>query len=116
MVTAANILALTLLIVAGYLLTVRTWHQKRTIEDFIGGFEGQIAGLIDAFASDKETHQTADQRMDALSKRVFILAGIVANKIKQDHRSARDDITRAKTGIFLLVCATIIQVYIVVFG
>lgn len=117
MQTLANITALALLIVAGYLLTVRTWHQKNKFEDLVGGFDNKIDELISLFSSDAVGKKGSDkQRLDELSKRVLILAGIMANKIKQDHRTAKDDIKRSKTGIFLLVGATIIQALIVIFG
>jgi hypothetical protein len=116
METFANIAALILLIGAGYLLTVRTWHQKNKIEDFVGRFDQQIDDLIHQFAPDPEKEQTSDQRIDRLSHHVMVLAGIVANKIKQDHRAAKDDIARAKTGILLLMLATFIQILIVIFG
>lgn len=117
METIANITALALLIIAGYLLTVRTWHQKNKFEDFIGGFDNKIDSLISHFSSDPIGEEESEtQRIDKLSKRVLMLAGIMANKIKQDHRSAKDDIKRAKTGIFLLVGATIIQILIVFYG
>lgn len=112
----ANITALILLIGAGYLLTVRTWHRKNKIEDFVGGFDAKIDALIGEFAFDQKEALTPDLRIDKLSRRVLMLAGIVANKIKQDHRSAKDDMTRAKTGIYLLVLATVIQMLIVIFG
>ena len=112
---SANIIALVLMIVAAYLLTVRTWHRKNEIEHFVGGFDEKIDGLIEQFASERGDDPDADRRLDQLSKRVLVLAGIVANKIKQDHRSATDDIARAKLGIHLLVAATVIQLLIVIF-
>lgn len=116
METAANLLALVLLISAGYLLTVRTWHQKDKFEDFTGGFDKKIDGLISKFESDPPEGGSPEKRIDDLSRRVLILAGIMANKIKQDHRSAKDDINRAKTGIFFLFGATFIQILIIIFG
>lgn len=111
----ANIIALILLIIAGYLLTVRTWHQKKTLEGFYGKFYQKIDLLVEQIADDQEKKLPPEENAKEISDRLLALAGIVANKIKQDHRSATDDIKRAKTGIVLLVLATIIQILTIVF-
>lgn len=111
----ANIVALILLIAAGYFLTVRTWHKKKTLEDFIGKFDKKIDLLVRQIVDDQEKKLSTEQNIQEISDRLLSLAGIVANKIKKDHRSATDDIRRAKTGIVLLVLATIIQIATIVF-
>jgi hypothetical protein len=71
----ASITALIPLIGAGYLLTVRTWHQKHKIEDFVGAFDAKIDALLGEFALDQKEVLTPDLRVDKRSRRVLMLAG-----------------------------------------
>ena len=89
--------------------------QKKNIEDFIGKFDRKIDLLVGQIADDQEKDHSTEENINEISDRLLALAGIVANKIKQDHRSAMDDINRAKTGIVLMVLATIIQIATIIF-
>jgi hypothetical protein len=98
--TMINLIALGLTLFAAFLLTTRTWRQKLKIEDVMGAYEKDLAALIARL--NKDTASKTD-------KDIMELANILDSKIADDKDTIKDDIARAKTGIIVLIIASVFQ-------